>query len=42
MRKFVVILVVLLALFTFIRDFPSALTSAPTAQVKASAPALVQ
>jgi hypothetical protein len=36
MRKFVVVLVALLALFTFIRDFPSATptSKAPNAQAE--------
>jgi len=35
MRKFVVALLVLVALFTFIRDFPSAMTSAAVNQASA-------
>jgi hypothetical protein len=36
MRKFVVALLVLVALFTFIRDFPSASTNEATAQASAN------
>lgn len=39
MKKLVVLLLVLLALFTFIRDFPSATTNSPqvrTSEVSAS------
>jgi hypothetical protein len=41
MRKFVVLLVVLLALFTFLRDFPSATPNSSAAITANIRPALV-